>query len=404
MKNAISTLILIISISYSFNNSDFDLNKISLTMSDIPNVIKSKDGLIREKANTEIQSNNSDNNSQCLQFSLESKFNPEEECNINLDSTIKINKRLFTKDNHSKNLVSYWSFDYERIIDEVNGKNNSVGKYSVGPGITGKGNSLLLNSDSITKDNFSIEMNQNLDNTFSYSFWIYMNSIFSSSDSECRILQRGKDVLNTESNNSYQRYPGIFVNSKSKRFNIYINTVNDLGNSPGSQLLSNGRIIIGQWINLTLTKDSNEITLYLNGLKDKSIEAKSVLYNSPDLTNKLFFGNKNLSFMIDEIRIFKSVLDIDYIQASISGFISNASYLSQFTLGCNNCLLEEAVLSCQNTHQICSSLELHLGGYTIAKSVGWLYKGVRMWSKEALKNLEELKSKKGLAMCCLIET
>lgn len=362
------------------------------------------------KDNNDTSLNNKDDGSECLNTILPGIFSSEIECSLNLETTITFNegKRTLTSDNHPKELQSYWSFDYKRIVDEAGGKNHAINNASFASGLDGNGNSLFFSPNN-NIDSVTIPLNQGLsDGEFTYSFWFYLVAIPTNqvSDNEVVILQRGKDIISptNPSSSIFQRYPAIYLNKKTQKLSVYYSTIKDLSSTQGEKLLSNGRIIPNQWVNITLTRStSNKMTLYLNGLKDKEIVTE-VQYLNPKLENYLTIGNNSLTFYLDELKLFNKEIDIDFIQASVSGFLSNVSYLSQYSLGCVSCSLEEANLQCTNKNkQICSSLELHLGGYHLARSIGWLYKGVRLWSKEALNNSEALKSKVGLCICCDIE-
>jgi len=50
-----------------------------------------------------------------------------------------------------------------------------------------------------------------------------------------------------------------------------------------------------------------------------------------------------------------------------------------------SCPLEEAVRSCPKDRHICTALELHTGGYLVARSIGWLEGGMHVWTHTAVQ-------------------
>jgi hypothetical protein len=74
-------------------------------------------------------------------------------------------------------------------------------------------------------------------------------------------------------------------------------------------------------------------------------------------------------------------------------------------LGCMKCSVQEAANACPASRHICSSLELHTGGYQVARSMGWLQSSVHLWTHSAVEEapaagMPGLPQQLGLGLCC----
>ena len=187
------------------------------------------------------------------------------------------------------------------------------------------------------------------------------------------------------------------------------NNVGESDIEKGEQLKSQGIVKSGKWLNINLIKNNHNVSLILNGLLDQKIKLRSEMLERSDITNKLFIGGKMpYEIYIDEFKVYNKVLDMDYIQAEISPmFASTVSNLAEYSLACLDCDLITAEVICKNNStqqeilEVCPSIKMHLGGYVLARSVGYLRYNTRMWTLESMKYRNVLKNKKGLAMCCL---
>jgi len=106
-----------------------------------------------------------------------------------------------------------------------------------------------------------------------------------------------------------------------------------------------------------------------------------------------------LSILIDELRYYNIPLSENFIQAEASPVLGSIEP-SFIELGCINCSLKEAAVACVEGYHICTSVELHTGGYQVARNMGWLSWNTHIWSHSALKNEKEFDKLKGLALCC----
>ena len=127
-------------------------------------------------------------------------------------------------------------------------------------------------------------------------------------------------------------------------------------------------------------------------------ENKSPLYigNAPWMSSQCEFP-----FLMDELRYYSKALEEDYIQAEAAPALGGISP-NFLKLGCSDCGIDEANSKCVNGYRLCTSIELHTGGYQIARSLGLLSWDTHIWTHSALDNKKDYMSLKGLGLCCKV--
>lgn len=134
---------------------------------------------------------------------------------------------------------------------------------------------------------------------------------------------------------------------------------------------SNARMPHGRWAHIAIVRAESKIKLYFNGILDSIAPTDGFT-----LTNKhpLYLGGTpwhnedcNVPMLMDEVRIYNRPLHEAEIEAEASPALGNIEP-SYIQLGCVNCLLEKASKSCIEGYHICTSIELHSGGYQIART------------------------------------
>jgi len=215
----------------------------------------------------------------------------------------------------------------------------------------------------------------------------------------CPLIQRGDDDLYTK---IYQRGPAIYLDRQTKNLKIYIKTTNP-ENPQGEILLSNAKIANQRWLHIALTKSNNKIKLYVNGILDSQL----ILKNDIEINQgNLYIGNVpwlknqcNFPFLIDELRYYDTFLSEYNIGAEASPALGGIEP-SFIQFGCKDCGVSDAKSICVDGYHVCTSIELHTGGYQIARAMGWLDWNTHIWSYGALKNPGDFGNLKGLALCC----
>ena len=184
---------------------------------------------------------------------------------------------------------------------------------------------------------------------------------------------------------------------------IYLKT-NAENVTEGEILVSNAKIANQRWLHISVVKANNNLKLYVNGILDSQILLKGdIEINQGDL----YIGNtpgmsKNclFPFYIDELRYYDSPVTEFNIQAESSPALGGIEPgFLQF--GCKECSLSDASTSCVDGYHLCTSIELHTGGYQVARAMGWLDWNTHIWSHGALKSPGDFSSLKGLAVCCM---
>ena len=316
----------------------------------------------------------------------------EENCDLITEGAISIenSERILLPNPFIEDLSFYYSFDHNLPLDQSGKNNHPIGKIKTGFSFGGNGNSALFDEGNYLE----VETNDNNDFSFSdftITFWFYLLD-FNQNINNCPIIYKGNEKENSFS---------ISINKENKQFLININGINI-----EEKFESQSKIVLQKWTHISLIKNKNKLSLYINGILDTLILLKDEIIKSND--NSIFIGNvlwlKEIctsEFMIDEIRFYKKALDEDYIQAEASPSLGGIEP-SFIKIGCLDCTLEKADSNCNEGYKLCTSLELHTGGYQIAKSLGLINSETYVWTHNALEKENKDKDKKGLGLCCKI--
>ena len=340
---------------------------------------------MKTKLQSNLEISNKISKSQIKSFSLD-------ECNILTQGPICINNgdKIILPSNSPKNLKAHYSFDQSRGIDESGNGNNLIGEYLSGPAFGGLGQSALFKNGDFLETN-----NDNLidvNNDFSLTFWLFLVDDYNSLSGErfCPFVQNGF---------SKEKKFAVYLDRQEKNLKIYIND-KDI-------LTSNSKFHTQKWFYIAIIKSNENLSLYVNGILDKT-EIVSINDNNNNNNKKtLFIGNIpwlkeqcNFPHLIDEVKIYSSALEKDFIQAESSNILGGIepNYLQ---IGCIDCTIDEAEKSCNEGYKLCTSLELHAGGYQIARGLGLIQWDTHIWAHSALDNKDDYKDLKGLGLCCV---
>jgi hypothetical protein len=343
--------------------------------------------------NKNIFSSSSSSSSSLNKFSLD-------ECNILTQGPICINNgdKIILPSNFPKELKAYYSFDQSRGIDESGNGNNLNGEYLSGPSFGGLGQSALFKNGNFLelKNDNNLLNNDNDNNDFTVTFWFFLIDDYNSLAGEryCPFIQNGNE-------NKHDKKFALYYDRQEKYIKIYLNDKD--------VLTSNSKFFTQKWFYIALTKSNDKITLYVNGILDKTqtISNKDNNNNKENNNNVLYIGNTpwlkeqcDFPHLLDEIKFYSSNLDKNYIQAESSNILGGIepNYLK---IGCIDCTIDEAEKSCNEGYNLCTSLELHAGGYQIARGLGLIQWDTHIWAHSALDNKNDYKDLKGLGLCCV---
>jgi hypothetical protein len=310
-----------------------------------------------------------------------------------------------------RGLVGYWDFDSEQPLDNSGNKNhaiirngdsknsNSKQVIKAGPAFGGFGSSAAFQGEYLeipfTKSFEAVD--------FSITFWFFLSedNYSSKGTRNCPLIQRGVDDLFKK---DFQRSPAIYLDRKTKNLKVFVKT-GDEDSNQGENVTSNARLAKQRWHHVGIVKEGAKLKLYVNGILDAQVTFKS---DASLNQGNLYIGNVpwlkeqcNFPFLIDEVRYYNVPIEEDRIQAEASPVLGGIEP-SFLQLGCMNCSLKDASQSCSENYRLCSSIELHTGGYQIARAMGWLDSKTHMWTHGALKTPADFDKLKGLALCCVL--
>ncbi len=200
-------------------------------------------------------------------------------------------------------LVGYWPFNGDVKDESCTGNLNFVNNSTQGNDRFGNSNrSIFLNG---TNQYLLYASSTSLDNkNFSYSFWVKPETLPADGKSY-NIFELGSTSiigLACSINNNYFNSTGIRITN---------------GNTNSSQLGTETGILpkVGEWIHLVITRNNNNLDLYINNKKEKRIDVQGLTpFYSGKLVdfyigarksvNNFFHGN------IDDFRIYNKALTV----------------------------------------------------------------------------------------------
>lgn len=193
----------------------------------------------------------------------------------------------------------------------------------------------------------------------------------------------------------YSGTPTILYDRETRRLGVEMATgTGDAINIEGFE--SNARLGKGRWYHVALVRlDGQRRTrLYVNGILDASQGTQG--YLAAASTEPLFIGGDpaernqcGLPLYMDELKIYDRPITPDEIQAEASPAFAGVEP-SFVRLACISCPLEMATRNCPDGYHICNSLEMHMGGYQVARTMGWLERDSHVWSHTPVSAIQEL--------------
>lgn len=305
-------------------------------------------------------------------------------------------QRIFLPEAKPPGLVGYWSFDDAQPVDTSGSGNHGVTPVEPGPAMGGRGASAAFHRTYLT-----IPGGEQLTlQDFTYTFWLHLRAdggaVQESGLRYCPVVRKGLD-------NSYKQHysaaPAVLFDRQTRRIRVELATTAEDGGQTAEALESNARLRPGSWFHIAVVRlDGQKRTrLYVNGLLDSSdgapiaasdAQAPSKGYVQPNKEPLYVGGDPLMSqscdvpMYVDELRVYSRPLEPDEIQAEAAPALSGVEP-SFVRLACVSCPLETAMTNCPDGYHICNELELHMGGYQVARSLGWMTSGTHVWSHAA---------------------
>lgn len=305
-------------------------------------------------------------------------------------------------------LVGHWTFDEQAALDSSGHGNHGATELMHGPAPAGSGHSGLF------RKNFMMVPNsptiQHLGD-FTYSFWVFVEDNSDRIDDDtprwCPMIRKGV-FLSEEVTNS----PALLFSRRTGHLRASVSTTH-INRGDGEFVDSNARLVYNRWAHVALvlhTGTQNRMLIYVNGILDAKLTTQGAVMQNE---YPLYVGGDPFtadsckdSIYMDELRLYNRAVAPHELQAEAAPALGGADP-SYVRLGCLSCTLQEAVHMCPATRHICAALELHTGGYQVARALGWLVAGTHVWTHAAVEQFHSTgdasmsgSPSTGLGLCC----
>jgi len=346
-----------------------------------------------------LRRNHQSNMEQCKNSNIITSPFSTSQCDIMTNGPICIAglNRVLLPSAVPKGLIGYWNFDESQPIDNSGSNNHAIGKSLAGAAFGGEGASALFSGGDYLEVPFNKAF---VSNEFTISFWLYLvQDSYSFKSRFCPFLQRGDDDLSSK---VFKRAPALYYDRKEKTLRLFVKTTK-IDSQQGESVTSNSSISAQKWLHIGVVKIGMNLRIYVNGILDNEVTTTQNLENNE---SPLYIGNVpwlkdqcDFPFLIDELRYYNIAISEDHLQAEASPALGGIEP-NFIQLGCMDCSLKDASKACVEGYHLCTSIELHTGGYQVARSMGWLKWNTHIWSHGALKNAKKFKKLKGISLCC----
>lgn len=214
---------------------------------------------------------------------------------------------------------------------------------------------------------------------YSVTFWLFLIKEYTEDLKQkkglrwCPLLQKGVDDT---FESIYFRSPAIFFDRKERVLKAIVSTTAANTQPQGEMLFSNAKMQYQRWNHIALVVTETKVKLYVNGILDavNATEGRASINDMP-----LFVGNTpwhiedcNVPSYIDELRFYNRILNEEEIEAEAAPALGGIEP-NYVNLGCINCGLDQASKACLDGYHLCTSIELHTGGYQVARAMGWVF-------------------------------
>lgn len=295
------------------------------------------------------------------------------QCDVEVTNSICLGSTMLLPPARMTGLQGHWSFDEVWPFDGSGNRLDGRTRHVAGPAF-GQGSSALFHERSPIEVRHTGQLTAQ---SFSYTFWIFLIEMgaHERGDGEaCTVLATGprEDPASR----------AVLVDPGSGELRIECPTRDEADEFIRSQ----SRLETNRWYHVALVRLDGErrTRLYVNGILDSSVITTG--YTAVPDTRAFFLGGRpeepacSAAMYLDEVKVFDRPLLPDEIQAEAALSLGGIE-ASFFRLACLSCPLEEAAKNCPEAYHICSDLELHMGGYAVARSLGWLQQSSHVWGR-----------------------
>lgn len=308
-------------------------------------------------------------------------------------------------------LVGHWSFDSDVALDSSGNGNHGVTELLHGPSPAGSGHSATFTRNFMMVPNSALLKLTD----FTYSFWIYLAddgppAAEGRSATWCPLVRKGISIPKTQ---QFASAPALLFNHRTGHLRTEI-TTSVKGFEDGEFVDSNARLLPNRWLHIAMVYHSKHpsLLLYVNGILDTMMKPQGTLSvnDYPLYVGGDPFTQENCGFTVymDELRVYSHAVAPHLLQAEAAPALGGTDP-SYVRLGCMQCSLVQAARSCPANRHICTSIELHTGGYQVARALGWLVAGTHVWTHAAVMQSADAEMgshnqqgapSSGLGLCC----
>jgi len=167
--------------------------------------------------------------------------------------------------------------------------------------------------------------NQSTGMEFSWSVWLYLNDLGSSTTKYQHIFSKGDNLFNETTNiASVNNAPGLYLTPANNTFHIIMNTVSS---DKVNEVVDVSNIPIKKWVNVILRLQNTGFDVYINGIISKRIILQYVPKQNYD--DIFVCQNGGFSGKLADLRYFSRALNIFEINSIVSsGPNTSASLLT----------------------------------------------------------------------------
>jgi len=327
-----------------------------------------------------------------LQLCHATPFNEENSCDMVADGAICLfeGRKLILPDATPKGLVAHWDFDGNVVVDSSGNRNHGKNPIPVGPGIWGRGASAYFNGFDYVEFDHSASL-QEAGKVYSMTMWIFLIQEVPSRGASrwCPLVHKGADGA--------QGSPSLMMQTESRK--LQFSSLQSGLAAKAAEAETTARLPLQRWAHVAMVRSEEKLEIYVNGVLDSTTSAGNPGGNE----KSLYLGGVpwlhdecNIPVYMDEVRYYSRALTGYEVVAEAAPALGGLSPTA-LQLGCQSCAVTKAKTSCPKDFHVCTSLELHAGGYQFASVMGYVDAHTLVW---AHADLAGTSTEMGTAICC----
>jgi len=289
-----------------------------------------------------------------LAFGAAQFVSPRNEC-LELPNGICMKNKHIRSPNVDENLIAWFTFDENYPIDHSGKMHDAIAPLDEsGPSFT-TGASAAFNGTNYIQIPHSSWFDKK---EMTITFWIYLRE-----DSN----QRWRTILHK--GDSFKKFsPTLMLWPNERRLHLKVST----DYRTNEYVDSKGVLLLRKWTHITLILNEKLLQIYVNGLLDNEKVLKGTLiFNEGPLLIGRDVINYGTQCYIDELRIYSNTQK-SYELRSMAYMANRNLDLDFAKLSCTSCSAKQAFDQCPNKYHLCTLKELNMGGYQLARQLGWL--------------------------------